>query len=376
MQDSLVRSDGKVGPQKSMYSHLRKLDWFLIIVVLLLTGVGLLTIYGIGSGESLTFFKKQSIFLIIGFFLMIGLSFSDYRVFKNHSSVLVILYLFSLLSLFFVLFSQEIKGASSWFRLGPINFEPIEFVKIIVILFLAKYFSLRHIELYRIRHLIISGFYIALLIFVVFLQPDMGSALVLLSIWLGLIIVAGVKMRHLVVLFLIIILLLIGSWFMVLRDYQKQRVMTFLNPQEDPYGGGYHISQSLIAVGSGGLFGRGLGVSSQAGLKFLPEQHTDFIFATLAEQRGLVGVGVLLVLFALLFWRIIKIILASLNNFSRLFAVGLVIMIFVQIVVNIGMSMAILPITGLTLPLVSYGGSSLVSIFLALGILQSIKVRN
>jgi len=359
-----------------MYSHLRKLDWPLIIIVLLLSGVGLLTIYGIGSGESLMYFKRQILFLLLGFALMIGLSFFDYRVFKNYSFVLIILYLLSLLSLVFVLSSQEVKGASSWFHLGPINFEPIEFIKIIVILFLAKYFSLRHIELYRVRHLIISGFYVALLVVLVILQPDFGSALVLLSIWLGIIVVSGIKIRHLIALFLILVLLFIGCWFLVLKDYQKQRISTFLNPLEDPYGGGYHISQSLIAVGSGGLMGQGLGASSQAGLRFLPEQHTDFIFATLAEQRGLIGVFILLFLFALLFWRIIKIVLISHNNFSRLFATGLIIMVFVQIIINIGMGIAILPITGLTLPLVSYGGSSLVSIFIALGILQSIKVRN
>ncbi|MBU1292183.1 rod shape-determining protein RodA [Patescibacteria group bacterium] len=359
-----------------MYAHLRKLDWPLIIIVLFLTGVGLLTIYGIGSPESVISLKKQSVFLGLGFLLMVALSFFDYRIFKNHSSILVILYLLSLTSLIFVLSSQEIRGASSWFHLGPVNFEPIEFVKIISILFLAKYFSLRHIELYRVRHLIVSGFYIILLIMAVIFQPDFGSALVLLSIWLWMIVVAGIKFRHLVVLFLILILLLVGCWFMFLKDYQKQRILTFLNPLEDPYGGGYHISQSLIAVGSGSWFGQGLGANSQAGLKFLPEQHTDFIFATLAEQRGLLGVFILLTLFVLLFWRMIKIILTSSNNFSRLFISGLIIMIFIQVLINVGMCMAILPITGLTLPFVSYGGSSLVSIFLALGILQSIKVRN
>ncbi len=161
-----------------------------------------------------------------------------------------------------------------------------------------------------------------------------------------------------------------------LKRLSKTKSSYFLNPQEDPYGGGYHISQSLIAVGSGGLFGQGVGDNSQAGLKFLPEQHTDFIFATLAEQRGLIGVSFLLLCFIGLFWRIIKIALVSSNNFSRLFVSGLAIMIFVQIVINIGMNVAVLPITGLTLPLVSYGGSSLISIFLALGIMQSIKARS
>lgn len=359
-----------------MYTHLRKLDWLLIVIVLLLSGVGLLTIYGLGSPESLVFLKKQLFFLGLGLFLMLGLSFLDYRIFKNYSSILISLYLISLFSLIFVLFSQEIRGASSWFRLGPLSFEPIELAKIMVILLLAKYFSLRHIEMYRIRHLIVSGLYIGLPISIILFQPDFGSILVLFSIWFGLIMVAGIKLRHLAILCLILVFLSVGSWFYLFKDYQKQRILTFFNPQKDPYGRGYHITQSLITIGSGGLFGRGTGASSQAGLKFLPEQHTDFIFATLAEQRGLIGIAFLLFLFALLFWRVIKIALTSLNNFSRLFAAGLAIMLLAQLVINIGMNMAILPITGLTLPLVSYGGSSLVTIFLALGILQSIKARS
>jgi len=359
-----------------MYSHLRKLDWTLIAVVLLLSGAGLLTIYGIGSPESLVSFKKQALFLGLGFFTMIGLSFFDYRIFKNHSFILVTLYLLSLASLVFVLFFQEIRGASSWFRLGPLRFEPMEFVKIVIILFLAKYFSFRHIELYRFRHLIVSGFYISLPVVVVFLQPDFGSAIVLCVIWLGIVLISGIKIRQLIILSLITAIFLVGSWFIILQDYQKQRILTFLNPQDDPYGSGYHISQSLIAIGSGGIFGQGSETASQAGLKFLPEQHTDFIFATLAEQRGLFGVSLLLILFALMLWRIVKVALTSLNNFSRLFASGLAVMIFAQVIINIGMNTGVMPVTGLTLPLVSYGGSSLVSIFLGLGILQSIKARN
>ena len=359
-----------------MYAHLRKIDWPLVIISLLLSGVGLLTIYSIGSDDSLFFLNKQAIFIGLGFLLMIVFSFFDYRLFKNNTSILIVLYILSLISLISVLFVEEIRGASSWFRLGPFNFEPIEFVKIVIILLLAKYFSFRHVEMYRIRHLIISGFYIGLPAAVIIFQPDFGSILVLFGIWVGLIIVAGIKLRHLIIILLVISLLFLASWQAVLKDYQKERILAFLNPQEDPYGRGYHISQSLIAVGSGGVFGQGLGTNSQAGLKFLPEQHTDFIFAALAEQRGLIGVLFLFLLFSFLFWRIIRIALASANNFSRLFAAGLAILIFVQLVINIGMNMAVLPITGLTLPLVSYGGSSLVSIFLGLGILQSIRARS
>lgn len=357
-----------------MYNHLRRLDWWLSFVALLIAGVGLLTIYNIGSVESFYFFKKQAIFLVLGFILMIAISFFDYRALKNRSIILMFFYFIGSVFLFVTLFSRSIKGASNWFYLGPISIEPIESVKLVLILFLAKYFSFRHIEMYRIRHLIISGIYVGLPVSIALLQPDFGSAVVLCSIWLGIIIISGIKLRHLITLFLIIILLFAGSWFGLLKNYQKQRILTFLNPQKDPYGSGYHINQSLITIGSGGLWGqRKQDGGLQASLKFLPEQYTDFIFAAWGEQSGLLGIFLLLALFSLLFWRIIKIALDTSNNFSRLYASGLAVMILIQLVINMGMNMAIVPVTGLTLPLVSYGGSSLISIFLGLGILQSIK---
>ncbi len=357
-----------------MYSQLKKLDWALVWSVLLLSGVGLLTIYHI-SAEDPLLYLKQALFIGIGFVLMLGLSFFDYRILKNNVFVLTILYLLCLASLFFVLFSQEIRGVASWYRFGPFSFGPVEFAKIIIILFLAKYFSRRHIEMYRIRHLIVSGFYLSLFAIAVFLQPDLGSTLVLAFIWLGIVMISGIKLRHLLILLLIVLLLSAIAWAGLLRDYQKQRILSFIHPESDPYGSGYHISQSLIAIGSGGLWGQGGEQSSQAGLKFLPEQHTDFIFASLSERWGIVGVCSVFILYLFMFWRMIKIAISASNNFCRLYIIGFVIMLFTQIVINVGMNMALLPITGLTLPLVSYGGSSLVSIYLGFGLVQSIKVR-
>lgn len=360
-----------------MYNHLRRLDWWLAFIALLIAGVGLLTIYKIGSVESFYFFKKQVIFLVLGFILMILTSFFDYRMLKNRSTVLMIFYFISFALLLITLFNKSIRGASNWFYLGPVSVEPIEFVKLVLVIFLAKYFSFRHIEMYRVRHLIISGIYVSLPVSIVLLQPDFGSAAVLCGIWLGVIVISGIKLRHLITLFLIIVLLFVGSWFSLLKNYQKQRILTFFNPQNDPQGSGYHVNQSLITIGSGGLWGqKKQDGESQASLKFLPEQYTDFIFAAWGEQSGLLGIFLLLMLFSLLFWRIIKIALNASNNFSRLCASGLAVMIFIQLVVNTGMNMAIMPVTGLTLPLVSYGGSSLISIFLGLGILQNIKSQN
>lgn len=359
-----------------MNFYFRKLDWGLIVSALLLSGVGLFAIYGTGNKEMMYFFNKQMIFLVIGAFLMIFLSLFDYRIFKNSSLPLVLLYIFSLVGLLFVLSSDSIRGASSWLKIGPLTIEPVEIIKIVIILFLAKYFSLRHIEMYRARHLIVSGFYIAVPCLLLLLQPDLGSAMAVASIWIGIIIISGIKVKHLFVLSLVALIALAGGWATFLEDYQKQRILTFMNPREDPFGGGYHIAQSLIAVGSGGVLGQESDEGSQAGLKFLPEQHTDFIFANFAEQTGTLGVGILLTLYIFLIWRIIKIALSATNNFARLYSIGLVSLIFFQVVVNIGMNVGLMPITGITLPLVSYGGSSLLSFFIAFGIIQSIQVRS
>lgn len=358
-----------------MLNHLKKLDWILVILVLLLCAVGLLSIYS--TSQAGFNFKKQLSFVILGLFLMLILSFFDYRLLKNRTFIIILLYCLSLgLLAAVLLLSQPIRGAMSWLRVGLISFQPVELTKIVLILLLAKYFSIRHIEMYRIRHIIASGVYIGLPISVILLQPDLGSVIILLAIWLGIMLIAGIKLRHLIILSLIALLIITASWFWLLKDYQKQRILAFINPQIDPLGHGYNVVQSLIAIGSGQFWGRGLGQGPQTQLKFLPEEQTDFIFATIAEEFGFLGICFALFLFTLLIWRVIKIALGASNNFSRLFASGLAIMLFVQIFINIGMNMALLPITGLTLPLISYGGSSLVTIFLGLGILQSIKVRS
>ena len=359
-----------------MWLHLKKLDWPLIIAVLLLVGVGLLTIYSIDSSHSLGLFKKQVNFAAIGILIMFGLSFFDYRNFKNHSALLIFLYLFSILLLVLVLIiGSKIRGAQSWFQLGAFNLQPVEITKITVILLLAKYFSLRHIEMYRIKHIVVSGLYVALPVILVIVQPDLGSVLVLLVIWLGIMLIAGIKIRHLLILGLIAVVITIGSWYWLLEDYHKNRIITFVNPQLDPYGHGYNVVQSLIAVGSGRMTGLGIDQASQSQLNFLPEQQTDFIYATYAEEWGFVGVVVLFFIFAFLFWRMILAALNAENNFSRLFISGLIAMIFFQLVISIGMNMALLPVIGLTLPLLSYGGSSLITIFIGLGVLLSIKAR-
>lgn len=308
---------------------------------------------------------------------MISLSFFDYRVFKNNSFLSLILFGAGLLALGAVfIFGREIRGSLSWFYFGAFSFQPIEFVKLVIIIVLAKYFSLRHVELYQMRHIIISGIYMALPVVLVLIQPDLGSALTLLFIWLGVILIAGIRRFHFFLLILSGSLAAILGWFFLLKDYQKERILTFLDPSLDPLGSGYSKIQSLIATGSGGFWGKGLGHGTQGILGFLPESHTDFILASFSEEWGFLGVIFLFVIFGVIFYRLAKNFLESQNNFARFFIMGFMIMLISQLIINAGMNMGILPITGIPFPFLSYGGSSLVSVFIALGIVQSIRVRS
>ncbi|MFH1129306.1 MAG: rod shape-determining protein RodA [Patescibacteria group bacterium] len=354
---------------------LKKLDWVLIISVLLLATIGLMSIYSTSFYHEKSYFYKQAGFIILGLFLMLILAFIDYRLFRNHPTLLLIFYFISVFLLVAVLFVGKSRGAASWFSLGFINIEPVEIAKLVMILIFAQYFSLRHIELYRLRHIIISGIYTALVVGLIFLQPDMGSAMVLIFLWLGVMVIAGIKLRQLLLLFLIGVILLGVAWVGVLRPYQKDRITSFVNPYLDPQGSGYHRIQSMIAIGSGQFWGRGLGHGPQSQLNFLPEQHTDFIFASIGEEWGFVGLIIVFILYLLLFFRIIKIAIRADNNFARLFCVGTAIVLAFQTFVNIGMNLGILPITGIPLPFVSYGGSNLLINFVALGIIQSIAIR-
>ena len=206
-------------------------------------------------------------------------------------------------------------------------------------------------------------------------QPDIGSFIILALIWVGILIVSGIKLKHFLILTLLIIALAVYTWGFMLQDYQKSRILTFLNPELDPYGAGYNSIQSLIAVGSGGLWGNGLSQGTQSQLGFLPEAHTDFIYAAIVEELGIV-VGVLILIFyGFIFFKMMKIAKRAADNFAKLVTVGVGIMFISQVGLNVGMTLGLLPITGLTLPLVSYGGSSLLLLYISLGIVNSIHIN-
>lgn len=362
---------------RSIILHFRRLDRVLIITTFLLIGLGLLSLYS-SSIERADFlnFQKQVIFAVVALCLLFVFSLMDWRVFRNNPYLVLILYVFSCLALaglFF--FAPEIRGVRSWYKLGPVSLDPIEFTKLILIIVLAKYFSIYHVEMYRIRHILLSGLYILIPSVLIFLQPDLGSVLIILFLWLVVLLISGIRIRTFLILILCLLLILALSWSFMLKDYQKQRILSFVLPQFEPLGIGWSEIQSKIAIGSGGIFGQGLGQGSQTQYGFLSEPQTDFIFAAIAEEFGLMGVSVIFILFSVLIWRIIKIALISQTNFPRIFASGLAILLTFQIFINIGMNLGLLPIVGISLPLISYGGSGLILICIGLGILQSIKTH-
>ncbi len=364
-----------------MLSHLKKFDWLLMGSVMALCAISLLELWSIdvgalASGQGSSFFIKQGIFLLAGLVVLFFLAFLDAQIYRNYSLFLLVLYFFSLILLAVVLLlNHKIRGMAGWFRFGDLNFAPVELAKFTIILILAKYFSRRHVEVYRIRHIIISGLYAGLPILFVLLQPDLGSALVLVAIWLGMILLSGMKQRHLAVVLLAGVIISFLAWSFAFKSYQKERILTFLNPAKDPLGYSYNLIQSKIAIGSGGFWGKGLGHGSQGQLNFLPEKHTDFIFSVFAEEWGFFGVSFLFILYSLFFWRLMKIIMAVGNNFFRLFVAGYAIMIFAQITINVGMCLGLMPITGITLSFMSYGGSNLLINLMILGVVQNIVTQ-
>lgn len=361
----------------SILIHFKKIDWILVIAVFFLVLIGLLSIYSSSiSRDNFSNFRKQIIFFVVGSLLMFLFSFLDWRIIRENSYFILFIYFFcilSLLGLFF--FAPEIRQVKSWYKLGPVSIDPAEFTKLVLIILFAKYFSKRHAEMYNVNHILISSFYLLLPSVLVFFQPNLGSVLILVFLWIGILIISGIKIRHFLILCLVGFLIFVLIWLFFLEDYQKQRVISFFRPKMEPIGIGWSQNQSKIAIGSGGLLGQGLFKGSQTQYGFLPEPQTDFIFSAISEELGFIGVIVLLSLFSLLIWRIIKIALSCESNFPKLFSSGLATILISQIFINIGMNLGLLPIIGVSLPLVSYGGSGLISTFIALGILQSIKTH-
>lgn len=349
----------------------RETDWLLAILTLPIVGAGIIAMMSFKGTNQLA--TKQGIWLLISLVVFFLASQFDVRVLKR-TSVLVSLFLFfSLLLVVLFVLGHTSNGAQSWFSLGGFSLQPSDFMKIIVILMLAKYFSRRHVEIAHFKHVVISGIYALIPFVLVFLQPDFGSAMVIFMIWFGMSLVAGISKRHLLFLGIIGAVAFAVLWVFLFKPYQKARVMNFIHPYADIRGSGYNAYQAGIAVGSGQLMGKGIGFGTQSRLQFLPEYETDFIFAAFAEEWGFVGALLLLIVYGLLLWRILNTAMYGGSNFEILFGSGVALYFMSHIIINVGMNLNIMPVTGITLPFMSYGGSHLMTEFLALGILSSMR---
>ncbi len=352
---------------------LRKFDWLLLVAVLVLIAVGLSAIYSVdlSHGEELIYFPTQVLALGLGLGLLILAAFMHVSFYRGSVKLV---YIFSLLLLVLVLFfGVNVRGTTGWFRVFGFSFQPAEFAKVALVLFLAWWISQHGRRFEKSQFIISSGIITFLLAGLIMLQPDLGSALVLLGTWFGLLFMTVKKKRYIIGLILIGIVVFVSAWGLLFKDYQKERILTFIDPARDPLGAGYNVTQSVIAIGSGNFWGRGLGFGSQSQLHFLPEAQTDFIFSVIAEELGFLGASLVLVLYFIILWRLLKIAGRSRDEFSTYLVLGILFLFLVQMLVNIGGATGFLPVTGVTLPFVSYGGSSMLINLLLVGIALSVS---
>jgi rod shape determining protein RodA len=257
-------------------------------------------------------------------------------------------------------------GARQRFDLGFFSLQVSDPAKLILIALLAKYFAKRHELIGDFKHILVSGFYVLIVFGLILVQPDFGSAIIIAAIWFGMVLVAGIRFRHVAIVFILGMVALGGMWQFVFQDYQKDRIMTFVDPLSDIQGTGYNAYQSTVTVGSGQILGKGIGYGTQSKFLYLPEYETDFIFAAFAEEWGLVGVSVLFVLFGVVIWRLLYHATMAISNFEKLFAAGVAIFLLAHFFIHVGINIGVLPVTGTTVPFLSYGGSHLLTEFVAI----------
>ena len=350
----------------------RKFDWILAGTVFVLSCVGLAAIYSVdlSRGDTLDIFPKQVIALgiaCVSLFVVSQIHVSFYESTARFFYIVSIVLLAAVL-----LFGSTIRGTTGWFHLAGFSFQPAEFAKVALIIFLAWRIERQARRFEKWQFVVASGVMALLPVLLIMVQPDLGSASILIGVWFVLLMLSGTKKRYIFGLIGIFVLVAVMGWMFFLKDYQKLRILTFVDPARDPQGSGYNVSQSVIAIGAGQLRGRGLGFGSQSQLHFLPEAQTDFIFSVVGEELGFVGELIVLGLYGVLVWRLIRLVYRCRSDFSAFTILGIMVMFILHIVVNIGGATGLLPVTGVTLPFLSYGGSSLIINFVLIGIAQSV----
>ncbi len=346
-------------------------EWPLLLIPVSLTILGVLTMHPFDAGIT-SLAPKQLTWLAIGIGAFAVTASSDVR-FIRRTPVIITGYAITIALLVLLLVAAHaVMGAKSWFVIGPFSFQPADFGKIAFIALMAKYFSRRHMEIGNFRHVLLSGAYAASVILLILVEPDLGTAAIFSAVWFGMVLVSGIPKKHLAIVGVTGLVLATGLWFGGLHDYQRARILAFVNPAADIRGSGYNAYQATVAMGSGQVWGKGIGYGTQSKLRFLPEYETDFIFAAFGEEWGLAGILLVLFLYALLFARLLAISRRSATNFDAFFTLGVMILFASHLFIHAGINLGLLPVTGTTIPFMSYGGSHLVFEYLGLGIVASL----
>lgn len=355
-------------------SIFKKIDWSLFVTIILLMILGLLAIYSVALGQGLSEFlnfQKQIIWIVVGLLSFFFFANFDYQKLKI---VGWFGYLISIALLILVLtpLGSTIRGTRGWFDLGFASFQPVELAKVFLIIVLADVYARYSRTINKFGQMFLIGLVAFIPFLLAAIQPDFGSAMVLFFTWLLSFFLVTRNKWHIIFVLGSMVLLFVVAWFFMFAPYQKDRIRTFIDPSLDPLGSGYNVQQSVIAVGAGRFMGRGLGFGSQSQLKFIPESQTDFIFSVIAEELGFIGVMMISGFFFFLFYRLYKIATLSPDDFGMFLAILVSITIFIHVFINIGMGIGLLPVTGISLPFVSYGGSFLVVMLSLAGIVTNV----
>jgi len=365
---------------------IQNLDLTLLLIVAILLAFGLVVLWsatagsvGKAQGDPLLYVKRQSVWVLVGIALMIAICSVDYNVLGHYYRLI---YAGTLAGLVLVLvFGRSVSGTQGWFRVGSVGIQPAEFAKIGVIITLAKHLDKKD-GLDQLTDLISPFVHVGIPMLLILKQPDFGTAMVFIGILFGMLFMAGADHRHLLAtagagmaLFSAAVFLSVRGIVPILAPHQISRILVFFDPYSDRTGAGWNVIQSMIAIGSGGLFGKGLLRGTQAQLNFLPAHHTDFIFSVVGEELGFMGSFILLVLYVLLLWRGLKIMVLAKDDYGANLAAGVVSMLLFHLVINIGMTLGVMPVTGIPLPFISYGGSSLLTNMAGIGLLFNVYMR-
>ncbi len=353
----------------------QRLDWTLLVAVLLLTVVGCLMIYSATRAEmGARKLMLQLVWVALGLVLLASVTIVDYNRLVNLAMPFLGFCTFLLVVVLFT--GHLVKGAERWIPLGPLNVQPAELLKLGLILFLGGFLATREEEAHDFGLVLTSLAYVGVPTLLVLAQPDLGTPVLLFLVWLTMLFAVGAKVTHLGAIAFAFLMLFTAAWGLnIIRPHQKERLTAFMNPEADPRGQGWNLRQSLIAIGSGHVFGQGLFKGTQSRLRFVPEQETDFIFTVVGEELGFVGSVALLAIFGLVLYRSLSIAATAKDTAGRLIASGITAMLLVHIVVNVGMTLGMMPVKGMPLPFVSYGGSNMLTMMAAVGLLQSIHIH-